>query len=177
MLKVTFSLVNNINEIARIERIKGKYKTALTEVAKELEDAVKQQVPVKSKAYSSGRENGGGRVKQMAGNLKKSIGVFDSNSTKYVRVWVGARVKNGYDGWYAQMVHGGHKVYSNANSAGRNPLKRWRSKSIKEKTSGYVKGIPFITRTYNSKKKQLESKLTAKIGTDLETLIKQNNHA
>ncbi|HEY4544441.1 MAG TPA: hypothetical protein VIG40_07320 [Tissierellaceae bacterium] len=177
MYKVIVDTKSNLKNIAEASEQKGRYKKIVTEVASELAVVVKSKAPVKKKLFSSGRKQGGKRIKQKSGNLKDSIGVFDSNSQNYVRVWVGARVRDGYDGWYAQMVHDGHKVYRNLNSLKRNPLKRWRNKRISEKTQGYVKADPFITNSYNAKKSSLEASLTSKIGTNLETLIKQNNNA
>lgn len=184
MYKVIINTKSNIKVVADATKQKGRYKKILTEVASELAVVVKAKAPVKKRLFSSGRRNKveEKRIVQKRGNLKDSIGVFDSNSENYVRVWVGSRVKDGYDGWYAGIVHSGHNVYSNPlrNSEGksvRSPLKRWRNKRISEKTQGYVKADPFITSSYNAKKSSLEASLTSKIGTDLETLIKQSNNA
>lgn len=177
MIKATIQVNSNLKQLADGAKEKGRYRKILTEVASELSSSVKSKTPVKSKAVSSGRKNGAGRVQQRAGNLKESIGVFDSKSQNYVRVWVGARVQNGFDGWYAQMVHNGHRIYRNTNTLKRNPLKRWRKKTLPEKTQGQVKADPFITKTFDSKKSGLEASLKNKIGINLETLIKQNSNA
>lgn len=181
MYKVIVTTKSNMKKLAKLEGQRSKYHKSITEVAEELSRAVKSNAPVKSISFSSGRKNGGSRIKQPAGNLKKSIGVFDSKSQDYVRVWVGARVRNGFDGWYAQMVHGGHKIYNNVLFNGRggnakNPLKRNRKKSMPEKTTGFVAPNPFITKTYTPMKSSLERKLKDKVGSDLETLINQNSN-
>lgn len=181
MYKVIISTKSNLKKIAKLEGQQSKYRKSVTEVAEELSRAVKINTPVKKSSYSSGRKNGGSRISQPAGNLKKSIGVFDSKSQNYVRVWVGARVRDGFDGWYAQMVHGGHKIYNNVISNGKggnakNPLKRNRKKFFPEKTTGFVAPNPFITKSYTPMKSSLERKLKDKVGTDLETLIKQNSN-
>ncbi|MFM9400786.1 hypothetical protein ACKLNQ_02465 [Myroides odoratimimus] len=177
MYKVIVTTKSNIRQLAEGAKEKGRYRKILYDVAGGLSSSIKSNTPVKKKNFSSGRKNGVTRIKQESGNLKKSIGVFDSDSKNYVRVWVGARVKGPYDGWYAQIVHDGHKIYRNTNSVKRNPLKRWRNRRIVEKTQGYIKANPFISNVYNSQRRGLESSLKVKVGVDLETLIKQNNNA
>lgn len=175
MIKAVINYKSNLKAVEEAVKKKEQYRKVLYEVADKLAVDVRSKTPVKKVEFSSGRKNGVSRIKQPAGNLKKSIGVFDSQSTNYVRVWVGARVRDGYDGWYAQMVHGGHKVYRNTNSLKRNPLKRWRNRNIPEKTSGFVKANPFIADSFTPKKSMLESELKTKLAVNLETLIKQNN--
>lgn len=182
MIKATIEVKNNVKVLAEGAKEKKQYRKILTEVGGLLVPKIKSKAPVKNIPYSSGRSlKGGGRVRQPAGNLKDSIGVFDSVSTNYVRVWVGARVRDGFDGWYAQMVHDGHKVYNNPlkNKDGkslRSPLKRWRNKRIPEKTTGYVAPNTFISTPFNANRNNLESVLKNKVGTNLETLIKQQNN-
>jgi hypothetical protein len=88
------------------------------------------------------------------GNLKKSIGLISSKSSNPT-VYVGARAKNGNDGWYAHMVHDGHAIYRNNENAKRT-LKSGRKKSVlaritnKRKGSvvGRVEGNPFFDIAY-----------------------------
>jgi hypothetical protein len=92
------------------------------------------------------------------GNLKKSIGLINSKSSNPT-VYVGARAKNGNDGWYAHMVHDGHAIYRNNENA-RRTLKSGRKKSVlarvtnKRKGSvvGRVEGNPFFDIAYEQTK-------------------------
>lgn len=183
MYKVIVDVKSNIKQLAEATKEKGRYRKILTEVASELSTAVKSNTPVNKKSYTWGAANKNKvRFKQYSGNLKKSIGIIDSKSQNYVRVWVGPKVRSWNDGWYAGIVEAGHKIYNNPlknkeNKPVRFALKRWRNKGSINKTQGYVKANPFITETYNAKKSSLEAKLVQKIGVDLETLIKQNNNA
>jgi len=92
------------------------------------------------------------------GNLKKSIGLISSKSSNPT-VYVGARAKNGNDGWYAHMVHDGHAIYRNNQNA-KKVLKSGRKKSVlarvtnKRKGSvvGRVEGNPFFDIAYEQTK-------------------------
>lgn len=182
MIKAVINYKSNLKAVEEAVKKTAQYKKVLYQVAGKLAVDVRSKTPVKKEGFSSGRKDGALRIKQSAGNLKKSIGVFDSKSTNYVRVWVGARVKGNYDGWYAQIVESGHYIYKNTlntrdekGKSIRHGLKRWRDKNIPEKTQGFVAANPFITNTFNSQKTMLESELKTKLAVNLETLIKQNN--
>ena len=124
----------------------------LRQVARPAIIAAKNAVPVSSKSHIAR----GKRIQPE--NLKKSIGLIASKSSNPTAL-VGPRAKNGNDGWYGHMVHGGHAIYRNNQNA-KKVLKSGRKKSVlaritnKRKGSavGKVEGIPFMDIAYEQTK-------------------------
>lgn len=145
-------LKSKIKELANDKDKKKEVLLILRQVARPAVLAAKSATPVSKKSHIA-------RSKKIApGNLKKSIGLITSKSSNPT-ILVGPRAKNGNDGWYGHMVHGGHAIYRN-NQNSRKTLKSGKQKSVlarvtnkrKGNTVGRVEGIPFMDIAYERNK-------------------------
>jgi hypothetical protein len=124
----------------------------LRQVARPTLAAAKSLVPVSRKAHVARGK------KIQPGNLKKSLGLITSKSNNPM-ILAGPRAKNGNDGWYGHMVHGGHAIYRNPQNAART-LRSGRKKSVlarvtkkrKGNVVGRVEGVPFMDMAYERTK-------------------------
>jgi len=127
----------------------------LRQVARPAVLAAKSAAPISSKSHIARRK------KIASGNLKKAIGLITAKSVNPM-ILVGPRAKNGNDGWYGHMVHGGHAIYRNAQNNNKT-LKSGRKKSVlarvtnkrKGNVVGRVEGIPFMDIAYERNKGQM----------------------
>lgn len=97
------------------------------------------------------------------GNLKKSIGMITGKQSDPT-IYVGARAKGVFNGWYGEIVHDGHNVY-------RKGFKRKRTKSdkalahnnsgIKSRTTGNSFMTKAFTVTQGQVTADAEKKITA----------------
>lgn len=120
----------------------------LRQVAKPTLAASKQTVPVSKKQHLAR----GKRINP--GNLKKSLGLIQGrkgSAKDNPTIYVGARAKGSFDGWYAHFVHEGVNRY-------RSGFKRKRTKGANEGAAvSRTKGNPFLRKAYN----QTQGKVTA----------------
>lgn len=145
-------LMAKIKELANDKDKKKEVKLILRQVARPSVIAAKNAVPVSSISHIARGK------KIQSGNLKKSIGLIASKAENPT-VYVGARAKNGNDGWYGHMVHDGHAIYRNNENSNR-ILRSGRKKSVlaritrKRKGSvvGKVEGVPFFDIAYEQTK-------------------------
>jgi hypothetical protein len=141
-----------IQELANDKDKKKEVLLILRQVARPVLQATKNAVPVSSKSHIARGK------KIQSGNLKKSLGLITSKSSNPM-ILVGPRAKNGNDGWYGHMVHGGHAIYHNSQNS-RKVLKSGRKKSVlarvtnkrKGNAVGRVEGIPFMDIAYEQTK-------------------------
>ena len=145
-------LKEKIRELANDKDKKKEVLLILRQVARPSLVAARNAVPVSSKSHIA-------RGKKIeSGNLKKSLGLITSKSSNPM-ILAGPRVKNGNDGWYGHMVHGGHAIYRNTENI-RRTLRNGRKKSVlarvtnkrKGNTVGRVRAIPFMDIAYEQTK-------------------------
>jgi len=141
-----------IQELSKDKEKKREVLMILRQVARPSVQAAKRAAPESSKSHVA-------RSKKInPGNLKKSIGLITSKSSNPM-ILVGPRAKNGNDGWYGHIVHGGHAIYRN-NQNRNKTLKSGRKKSVlarvtnkrKGNAVGYVNPIPFMDMAYEQTK-------------------------
>ena len=120
----------------------------LRQIAQPTLNASKQLVPVSKRAHVARRK------KIQPGNLKKSLGMIvgrKGEAKENPTIYVGARAKGSFDGWYAHFVHEGVNIY-------RKGFKRKRTKGANMASAiSRTKGNPFLRNAYN----QTEGKVTA----------------
>lgn len=134
---------------------------------------VKGKTPVQSKRPFV-TEKGGNRRKP--GALKESIGIIESKSDSYARLYVGPRVKGVHKAWYAGLVFDGHKIYRNPSGKRaknqRNVLKRYRRKSGVENIAGKTQRNPWTQNLYMIHSSRLTAEIQRVTGRRLQTEIK-----
>jgi HK97 gp10 family phage protein len=111
----------------------------LRQVAKPTLDASKTLVPISKKAHVAR----GKRINPR--NLQKSLGLIQGrkgNAKDNPTIYVGARAKGSFDGWYAHFVHEGINVY-------RAGFKRKRARGANDSAAvSRTKGNPFLRKAY-----------------------------
>ena len=120
----------------------------LRQVAKPTLDASRQTVPVSKKPHIARKK------KINPGNLKKSLGLIQGRKGQAKinpTIFLGARAKGSFDGWYAHFVHEGVNIY-------RSGFKRKRTKGANAGAAlRRTKGNPFLTKAYT----QTQGRVTA----------------
>lgn len=144
-------LQRKITALAKTDGQKSaEIREVLRQVAKTTETAVKSFVP---KSLYDHRARG---KNIESGNLRKSIGTFNSKSSNPT-VLVGPRVKGNNDGWYGHMVDQGHIIYRNSGNSSTT-LKNGNKKSILARITnrrtgnkvGFVPGELFMKKGFDA---------------------------
>jgi hypothetical protein len=134
----------------------------LRQVAKPTLDASRQTVPVSKKPHI-----GKYGQKIQPGNLKKSLGLIQGRKGQAKdnpTIYVGARVKGSFDGWYAHFVHERVNRYKKG-------YKRIRKKGANESAAIAVRVSrnPFLTKAYT----QTQGRVTADAEKRMATFIQR----
>jgi HK97 gp10 family phage protein len=120
----------------------------LRQVARPTLDASKQNAPISRKPHVARGK------KIQPGNLRKSLGLITGRRGEAKvnpTIYVGARAKGSFDGWYAHFVHEGVNIY-------RSGFKRKRTRGANMGAAvRRTKGNHFLTRAYQ----QTEGRVTA----------------
>lgn len=115
----------------------------LRETARPTLQAAKTLVPFSKKAHlSSGKRT---REIIQPGNLKKSLG-FITGKGDNPTIYVGARVKGGFKGWYAHFVHDPVNVYRKGFKRNRRGVGTNDKAAIAQR----VKHTPFLSNAYKA---------------------------
>src|SRR5690606_39879635 len=99
-IKTQISFISAMHEAVKFEQMQKKMLKEMRPIAESFVPVVKQKTPVQSKRPFV-TERGGNRRKP--GHLQESIGVIESKSDSYARLYVGPRVKGGFKAWYAGL--------------------------------------------------------------------------
>src|SRR5690554_1716920 len=147
-IKTNVSFWSALDTIVKFEKIQKNLLKDMKPVVESFVPMVKGKTPINKRSYVSERFG----KKRAAGHLKESIGVIESKSDSYARLYVGPRVKGAYRAWYAGLVFSGHKIYSNPSGKNsknqRNVLKRYRRKSGVENVVGKTQRNPWTRNAY-----------------------------
>lgn len=171
-IKPQISFYSAMVEAAKFEKMQEKVLREMRPVVQSFVPVVREKTPIQSKRPFV-TERGGNR--RRPGHLKESIGVIESKSDSYARLYVGPRVKGGFKAWYAGLVFSGHKIYRNPSGKNakrkRNVLKRYRSKRKVENVMGKTQRNPWTLLAYMAHGRRLEQELVKRIGKRVEVEI------
>lgn len=172
-IKANVSFFSTLHLVAKFEVMQKKVLKDMRPVVESFVPVVKAKTPIQSKRPFV-TERGGNRRKP--GQLKESIGVIESKSDSYARLYVGPRVKGIYKAWYAGLVFDGHKIYRNPSGkrakAQRNVLKRYRRKSGVENVVGKTQRNPWSRNAYIIHASRLTAEIQRVTGNTLQTEIR-----
>lgn len=172
-IKTNISFLSTLHLVAKFEVMQQKLLRDMRPVVESFVPHVKRGTPVQSKRPFV-TERGGNR--RRPGHLKKSIGVIESRSDSYARLYVGPRVKGAYKAWYAGLVFDGHKIYRNPSGRNaknkRNVLKRYRRKSGVENVVSKTQRNPWTRNAFMIHQSRLTAEMAKIAGNRLQTEIR-----
>lgn len=172
-IKPEISFHTAMVELVKFEQMQSKVLRDMRPVVQRFIPVVKSKTPVQS-SRPFVTERGGNR--RRPGHLQESIGVIESKSDSYARLYVGPRVRDGYRAWYAGLVYSGHNIYRNPSSARakkrRSSLKRYRSKTKAENIMTRTRRNPWTYNAYVMNASRLSFELQKVVGNRLQLEIR-----
>jgi hypothetical protein len=136
----------------------------LRQIARPTLQEAKRLVPVYRKPHlSSGKRT---REIIQPGNLKKSLG-FISGKSDNPTVYVGARVKGGFKGWYAHFVHDPVNVYRKGFKRKRRGVGSNNNNAIAQR----YKHTPFLRKAYQATDGQVTADAERKVAAFIQRRI------